>query len=57
MEQSKGPTYTRYGCCLKGRCLKFESMLEVGDCYAEGGSVVKSCMDCMWRTEEFRTLS
>ncbi len=46
MEKSKGPTYTKYTCCVNRQCLKFESMLEVSDCYGQGGKVLKSCADC-----------
>ena len=46
MEKSTGPTYTRYSCCAKSSCSKFDSPWEAGDCYAYGGKIVKNCDDC-----------
>jgi len=46
MAESKGPTYTRYVCCKNSFCSKFESPWEAGDCYANGGKIVKSCARC-----------
>lgn len=46
MEESKGPTYTRYVCCKSSSCSKFESPWQAGDCYATGGKIVKKCEDC-----------
>jgi hypothetical protein len=46
MEKSTGPTYSRYSCCAKSTCSKFDSPWEAGDCYAEGGKIVKSCASC-----------
>ncbi len=45
-EKSKGPSYTRFRCCSKGSCSKFESMWEAGECYANGGKLVRNCLEC-----------
>jgi hypothetical protein len=46
MRKSKGPTYSRLSCCASKSCSKFDSMLEVADCYNDDGRVVRNCSNC-----------
>jgi hypothetical protein len=46
MEESTGPTHTRYSCCLNHACVKLDSMLKTGDCYQAGGKLVRKCSCC-----------
>ncbi len=46
MKESTGPTYTRYSCCLNHACSKLNSMTQVGDCYEQGGKLVRKCSCC-----------
>jgi hypothetical protein len=38
--------YSHHSCCIDRSCRPFANMLEVAECYREGGKVVKRCADC-----------
>jgi len=46
MRKETGPTYSRLSCCSGHFCQSFDSMLAVGECYAEGGRAVRNCSEC-----------
>jgi hypothetical protein len=46
MEAVKAIPFTRYLCCRKDSCMKFETMWEAGACYDDGGRLTRDCSDC-----------
>jgi hypothetical protein len=54
MDRSTGVTYTRYRCCIDKWCSKFESPWQGGECYDEGGRIVRDCSKCGDTSEDDR---
>jgi hypothetical protein len=47
MPKSTGTTYAHYKfkCQLPNACMDFESMWDAGECYEQGGRLVKKCSE------------
>lgn len=57
MSRETGPTYTRLRCCSERSCQSFSSMLQVGECYLDGGLAVRDCSSCSSSLESSASFS